>query len=62
MDVTGNPDCFKTVVREAKEELSLDLYNEFNDNNIVFFGLGRNMLNLKPELYGEPAARFSFFW
>jgi hypothetical protein len=53
MDATGNPDCFKTVVREAKEELSLDLYDEFNDNNIVFFGLGRNMLNLKPELYGE---------
>ena len=24
-----------------------------NDNNIVFFGLGRNMSNLKPELYGE---------
>ena len=53
MDATGNPDCFKTVVREAKEELSLDLHDEFNDNNIVFFGLGRNMSNLKPELYGE---------
>jgi hypothetical protein len=53
IDATGNPDSFKTVVREAKEELSLDLYNEFNDNDIVFFGLGRNMLNLKPELYGE---------
>ena len=49
MDATGNPDCFITVVREAKEELSLDLH----DNNIVFFGLGRNMSNLKPELYGE---------
>ena len=46
---TGNPDCFITVVREAKEELSLDLH----DNNIVFFGLGRNISNLKPELYGE---------
>lgn len=53
MDAMGNPDPFKTVVREAKEELSLDLYDEFNDNNIVFFGLGRNMSNLKPELYGE---------
>ena len=53
MDATGNPDCFKTVVREAKEELSLDLHDDFNDNNIVFFGLGRNMSNLKPELYGE---------
>ena len=29
------------------------MYDVFNDNNIVFFGLGRNMLNLKPELYGE---------
>lgn len=53
MDAMGNPDPFKTVVREAKEELSLDLYDEVNDDNIVFFGLGRNMSNLKPELYGE---------
>jgi hypothetical protein len=52
IDATGNPDCFKTVVREAKEELSLDLYDEVNDDNIVFFGLGRNMSNLK-KLYGE---------
>ena len=31
MDATGNPDCFKTVVRETKEELSLDLHDDFND-------------------------------
>ena len=36
MDATGNPDCFKTVVREAKEELSLDLHDEIDDKNIVF--------------------------
>ena len=53
IDDLGNPDIFKTVIREAKEELSLDLYDEFKNNNIVFFGLGRNMSNLKPELYGE---------
>ncbi len=53
IDAAGNPDPFKTVIREAKEELSLDLGDEFNSNNIVFFGLGRNMTNLKPELYGE---------
>jgi hypothetical protein len=53
MDASGNPDLFKAVIREAKEELSLDLYDEFKNNNIVFFGLGRNMSNLKPELYGE---------
>jgi hypothetical protein len=53
IDASGNPDLFKAVIREAKEELSLDLYDEFKNNNIVFFGLGRNMSNLKPELYGE---------
>jgi len=53
IDAAGNPDLFKTVIREAKEELSLDLYDEFKNNNIVFFGLGRNVSNLKPELYGE---------
>jgi len=52
IDAAGDPDSFKTVIREAREELSLDLFDEFN-NNIVFFGLGRNMSNLKPELYGE---------
>ena len=53
LDDSGNPDIFKAVVREAKEELSLDLYDEFKNNKIVFFGLGRNISNLKPELYGE---------
>lgn len=53
IDASGNPDLFKAVIREAKEELSFDLYDEFKNNNIVFFGLGRNMSNLKPELYGE---------
>lgn len=51
IDSAGNPDPFKTVTREAKEELSLDL-EDFN-SNIIFFGLGRNLSNLKPELYGE---------
>ena len=53
LDDSGNPDIFKAVVREAKEELSLDLCDEFKNNKIVFFGLGRNISNLKPELYGE---------
>lgn len=53
LDDSGNPDIFKAVVREAKEELSLDVYDEFKNNKIVFFGLGRNISNLKPELYGE---------
>ena len=53
IDASEKPDLFKAVLREAKEELTLDLYDEFKNNNIVFFGLGRNMSNLKPELYGE---------
>ena len=53
IDGSGNPDIFKTVIREAKEELSLDLYDELKNNRIVFYGLGRNISNLKPELYGE---------
>ena len=53
IDGSGNPDIFKTVIREAKEELSLDLYDELKNNKIVFYGLGRNISNLKPELYGE---------
>jgi hypothetical protein len=53
LDDSGNPDIFKAVLREAKEELSLDLYDEFKNNKIAFFGLGRNISNLKPELYGE---------
>ncbi len=51
IDPAGYPDPFKTVIREAKEELSLDL-EDFN-SNIIFYGLGRNLSNLKPELYGE---------
>lgn len=51
IDSAGNPDPFKTVIREAKEELSLNL-DDFN-SNIIFYGLGRNLSNLKPELYGE---------
>ena len=53
-DAAGNPDPLRTVIREAKEELNLELNDdEINKNNIIFFGLGRNMSNLKPELYGE---------
>jgi 8-oxo-dGTP pyrophosphatase MutT (NUDIX family) len=53
-DAAGNPDPFRTVIREAKEELGLELDDDESDNNnIIFFGLGRNMSNLKPELYGE---------
>ena len=48
LDDSGNPDIFRAVVREAKEELSLDLCDEFKNNKIVFFGLGRNISNLKP--------------
>ena len=54
IDAAGNPDPFKTVIREAKEELNLEFDDDqISNNNIIFFGLGRNMSNLKPELYGE---------
>jgi hypothetical protein len=49
LDSSGNPDPFKTVIREAHEEMGVEL----NEQDIAFFGIGRNLLNLKPELYGE---------
>jgi hypothetical protein len=55
IDPLGNPDPFRTVIREAKEELSLGL--DGNNSNTVFFGLGRNQSNMKPELYGEVEIR-----
>ena len=55
IDPLGNPDPFRTVIREAKEELSLGL--DGSNSNTVFFGLGRNQSNMKPELYGEVVIR-----
>lgn len=49
VDDSGVPNPFKTVVREAKEEIGIDL----SETQITFFGLGRDLLTLKPELLGE---------
>ena len=49
VDDSGIPNPFKTVVREAKEEIGIDL----SETQITFFGLGRDLLTLKPELLGE---------
>lgn len=46
---SGVPGPFETIIREAKEETGLDI----NEEQISFFGLGRDLLTLKPELLGE---------
>jgi hypothetical protein len=49
VDIQSTPNPFKTIIRESKEEMGLDL----SDNDIIFLGLGRNLINLKPEIYGQ---------
>jgi hypothetical protein len=46
---SGLPDPFGTVAREANEELGISI----RKSDIKFFGLGRELLTLKPELIGE---------
>jgi len=46
---SGSPDPFNTVIREAKEELGIRI----NMSDIRFFGLGRDIVTLKPQLIGE---------
>jgi hypothetical protein len=49
MNFSGLPDPFRTIVREANEELGLNI----STSDIKFFGLGRDLITLKPELIGE---------
>jgi hypothetical protein len=49
LNFSGLPDPFRTIVREAREELGLNI----STSNIKFFGLGRDLVTLKPELIGE---------
>jgi hypothetical protein len=45
----GLPDPFITIVREANEELGIRI----RTSDIKFFGFGRDLLTLKPELIGK---------
>ena len=49
VNFSGLPDPFSTVAREANEELGISI----RTSDIKFFGLGRELLTLKPELIGE---------
>jgi hypothetical protein len=49
IDLLGVPDPFRTIVREANEELGVSI----NTTDIRFFGLGRDLTTLKPELIGQ---------
>jgi 8-oxo-dGTP pyrophosphatase MutT (NUDIX family) len=49
IDLSGLPDPFRTVAREANEELGLSI----SATDIKFFGLGRDLITLKPELIGQ---------
>jgi 8-oxo-dGTP pyrophosphatase MutT (NUDIX family) len=49
IDLSGLPDPFRTVAREANEELGLSI----SATDIKFFGLGRDLTTLKPELVGQ---------
>jgi 8-oxo-dGTP pyrophosphatase MutT (NUDIX family) len=49
IDLSGLPDPFRTVAREANEELGLSI----SATDIKFFGLGRDLTTLKPELIGQ---------
>jgi hypothetical protein len=49
INFSGLPDPFRTIVREAKEELGVSI----SITDIKFFGLGRDLMTLKPELIGE---------
>ena len=49
VNFSGLPDPFSTVTREANEELGINI----NTSDIKFFGFGRELTTLKPELIGE---------
>jgi hypothetical protein len=49
INFSGLPSPFRTIVREANEELGLDI----RTSDIKFFGFGRDLMTLKPELIGE---------
>jgi hypothetical protein len=49
VNFAGLPDPFGTIVREANEELGIRI----STSDIKFFGFGRDLLTLKPELIGE---------
>jgi 8-oxo-dGTP pyrophosphatase MutT (NUDIX family) len=49
INVSGLPDPFSTVAREANEELGIKI----DISDIKFFGIGRELATLKPELIGE---------
>jgi hypothetical protein len=49
VNFSGLPDPFSTVAREANEELGINI----NTSDIKFFGFGRELATLKPELIGE---------
>jgi hypothetical protein len=49
IDLSGVPDPFRTIAREANEELSVGI----RTTDIKFFGLGRDLTTLKPELIGQ---------
>jgi hypothetical protein len=49
VNCSGLPDPFSTVAREANEELGINI----STSDIKFFGFGRELATLKPELIGE---------
>lgn len=49
LNFSGLPDPFRTIVREAKEELGISI----RTTDIKFFGVGRDLTTLKPELIGQ---------
>ncbi len=49
VNFAGLPDPFNTIIREANEEIGLDI----SMSDIKFFGFGRDLLTLKPELLGK---------
>lgn len=49
IDLSGLPDPFRTVAREVNEELGVSI----SKTDIKFFGLGRDLTTLKPELIGQ---------
>jgi hypothetical protein len=49
IDLSGLPDPFRTVAREVNEELGVSI----STTDIKFFGLGRDLTTLKPELIGQ---------
>jgi hypothetical protein len=49
INFSGLPDPSRTIVRETKEELGVSI----STTDIKFFGLGRDLITLKPELIGQ---------